>query len=347
MSKEKLFYWGEHFRKNALRPYIEKKDPLFLQEYDISLKEEFDFGQTIVPLGSPGALRALIDRKGEHLFTINPVIRFPWQEDEYYSKVDNYTFSDVMIETAKWVAAPGKTIDFFWSGGTDSNAALLALNEVCPKQLHIIIGESHECPEIYEKIVKHLDHHIDHTGQMYGIPQPDKHILTTMAEADLFFGASRVENKHLIDKGWETRRRYLYSYATMRFFMHFEGEKIDINNIRPFCAGPLLEKWMINYVKNGKMVFWFSNDENEWPPPGSRANEDNWINCKGQEHYKNCKMPLRDYIFEMTGNRDIAYNNIKLAGTARGLGGKFKPKPRVLAVTEDGYIIHRKNYKET
>ena len=67
---------------------------------------------------------------------------------------------------------------------------------------------------------------------------------------------------------------------------------------------------------------------------------------KGQELYKKCKMPLRDFIYEMTGNKEIAYNNIKLAGNARALGGTFSPKPRVLAVIENGDIIHTDNIKD-
>lgn len=348
MAKEKLFYWNRFFRE-YIRIYIEENDPLFLQEYDITLKEEATFGEKIHPRGTLGYGRSLVDRKGEHVFTINPVINFSWQEDEYYSEMDNYTFSEVMIETAKWVSSSGKTIDFFWSGGTDSNAALLALNEVCPKQLHVIIGESHECPEIYEKIVKHLDHHIDKTANLFAKAQPDKHILCTMAEADFYFGSYGASRVGLPPKiGWETRRRFTFCGSSMRFFTCFAGDKLDTDNIKPFCGGPLLEKWMINYVKNDKMVFYYDfYPADAWPKGKDRFDENNWINCKGQEHYKKCKMPLRDFIYEMTGNKEIAYNNIKLAGQLRAFHGSVRgPKPRVLAVIENGDIIHTDNIND-
>ena len=56
---------------------------------------------------------------------------------------------------------------------------------------------------------------------------------------------------------------------------------------------------------------------------------------------------LRDFIYEMTGNKEIAYNNIKLAGQLRAFGGRVRgSKPRVLAVTENGDIIHADNIKD-
>ena len=67
--------------------YIKENDPLFLQEYDIALKEEAIFQEKMFT-GGPGSLRSLVDRKGEHVFGISPVINFPWQEDEYYSEID-------------------------------------------------------------------------------------------------------------------------------------------------------------------------------------------------------------------------------------------------------------------
>ena len=118
---------------------------------------------------------------------------------------------------------------------------------------------------------------------------------------------------------------------------------MDIDNIRPFCAGPLLEKWMINYVKSGEMVNWNIRGK-DWPEGKDRLDENNWINCKGQEHYKKCKMPLRDFIYEMTGNKEIAYNNIKLGGLHQ------LPRPmrrqKVLAVTEYGDIINNDNIRD-
>ena len=49
----------------------------------------------------------------------------------------------------------------------------------------------------------------------------------------------------------------------------------------------------------------------------------------------------------MTGNKEIAYNNIKLAGQLRAFHGSVRgPKPRVLAVIENGDIIHTDNIND-
>ena len=55
-----------------------------------------------------------------------------------------------------FIANSGKTIDFFWSGGLDSNVAMLiAFNELgLEKQLHVIMGGKLESPDLFEKIVR-------------------------------------------------------------------------------------------------------------------------------------------------------------------------------------------------
>ena len=73
----------------------------------------------------------------------------------HFKEYPKQSFADCMFESAQSIANSGKTIDFFWSGGLDSNAMLLAFNELgLEKQLHVIIGGSLETPELFEKIIK-------------------------------------------------------------------------------------------------------------------------------------------------------------------------------------------------
>ena len=58
----------------------------------------------------------------------------------------------LLDKKAKEVCSLGRPVDVLWSGGLDSNAMLIAFNELgLHKQLRIIIGGSPETPELFHK----------------------------------------------------------------------------------------------------------------------------------------------------------------------------------------------------
>ena len=118
----------------------------------------------------------IADRYHEKKFVFNhdcswlPDVKFE------YKKVG--TFEEVCLESAQLLANTGKTIDFHWSGGIDSTTALVALNEVCPKQLHVICNKYSivEYPDYYDKVVKYLDHTVDDKDNVLGVGNPQKNV---------------------------------------------------------------------------------------------------------------------------------------------------------------------------
>ncbi|SVA15090.1 uncharacterized protein METZ01_LOCUS67944, partial [marine metagenome] len=204
----------------------------------------------------------VLNRRTNEQFTFNTsvdTLELPYLEYKHYPEVENFGWSDLMMKSAEILASKGKTIDFFWSGGVDSTAALVALNEICPKQLHVIIGHSTEYPEYYDKVVKHLDHTIVLDNNTFGTASPDKHILCPCGHGDEVFGSAGFGRCNLkyedtpdkIYKTWELKREYKWTSGTLRFILDWEGDKIDMSNHMPIYIQPPLEKWMINEHMKG------------------------------------------------------------------------------------------------
>ena len=318
-------------------------------------KTGYDFGQ-------------VLNRKTKEQYTFNTsTAHLPWQEHKYYPEVENLDVTDCLIASAERLASKGRTIDFFWSGGIDSTAALIALNEVCPKQLHVIIGHSTEYPEYYDKVVKHLDHTINEDSHVFREASPDKHVYSACGEADIIFGAigfgkSRFYyqqfNKELSTEEkvwliWERIREYRWAALSFRFLLEWEGDKMDMDNYMPMYCQPTIEKWVVNeHLKGpGEGLIWPYIPDNIDPP---------------DEIYLKCKMPLRDHIYKFTKDKEFAYKKGKQNGLIRGqiLSNRIKGKNfsregehienyqyRVWGILDDGTIltkdnIHKYNWRD-
>ena len=254
-----------------------------------------------------------------------------------------------MFETAQLIADEGKTIDFFWSGGLDSNAALLAFNELgLEKQLRILMGGRMESPDLFEKIVKgRMEYVWDETSTqavVYGMARPDVNVLCSLGECDPMFGCK----SNFAGRGigvtdqfecWETKRRYYSSHNTWRYVTNFSGDWVDLDNYMPFVMQPPIEKWLCNHVVAGDMIYYDLTHDGwgDWYKTGEAPN------APSQEYYKKCKMMIRDFIYEIIGDRYLAYEQPKVAS---GLRLNTESSLRVLAITGDGQIVTHENFDE-
>ena len=287
----------------------------------------------------------VLNRKTNEQYTFNTSVKhLPWIEYKHYSEVDNLDVTDCLIDSAQRLADKGKTIDFFWSGGLDSTAALIALNEVCPKQLHVIIGESTEYPDYYDKVVRHLDHTINKENDVFKEASPDKNLWCACGEADQMFGAmgfgkSRLKYEDTPEKvylAWERRREYKWSSSSFRFLMEWGGDKMDMDNYAPIFCQPTLEKWSINEhmkgLKEGKIF-----------PTYDPINPTD-------ELYKKCKMPLRDHIYKFTKDKEYSYDKGKEVSLLRGQVLKnrvdYEHEYRVWGILDDGTMLTKDNIEQ-
>ena len=342
-TKSKLIFWTGEFSKSIIT-WLELNHPLFMQEWEYSLTQEKELMKKSGY--GPGMANApLIDRKGEDEFTFYTKKCIEWVPFQEYPKT---TFADCMFETSQHIANKGKTIDFFWSGGLDSNASLLAFNELgLQKQLHVIMGGKLESPDLFKKIVKdRIDYTWDETSTqevLYGLAKPDEHIVCSGAECDGRFGSKSsfagrgIVVKDWFDK-WEAERRYYSSFNTWRYVTNFNKDWLDVDNYMPFYVHESIEKWLCNHVISGDMVYYDLTHEGwgDWYKTGEAPD------APSQEYYKKCKMPIRDFMYDIT-NDEYTYQPPK---NASGLRLTRAKSLRVLAITGEGEIITHDNFND-
>jgi len=311
---------------------------------------------TLHEMGFDGGV--LLNRDTEQQYTFNSSVKslnMPWLEYKHYPEVENLDITDVLIASAEILASTGKTIDFFWSGGIDSTAALIALNEVCPEQLHVIIGHSTEYQDYYDKVVKHLDHTINTTHDVFKEASPDKHILCPCGTADEVFGSNGngksaniyVTSPQQIYETWEAKRKQKWCVGSLRYIYEWEGDKMDMSNHLPIYVQPPMEKWAVNQHRKGWReacgTIFGNMDEN---------NPDTYIcvNDMKHEHYLTYKMPLRDHIYKFTKDKEYAYGHGKVISLLRGqhLVNRVVDKSsyRIWGILDDGSILTKDNIEQ-
>ena len=356
MKKYNLVHWNRHFREyitskiyqhfsipqNVTIKDILKDDkyPEVKRIFQKLPKSRLDMAKAGFDTGTP------FNRKTNEQYVFNTsthTLNMPYVEYQHYPEWDMDDVTDAMMASAQILADTGKTIDLFWSGGLDSTGALIALNEICPKQLRVIIGIHTEYPEYYDKVVKHLDHVIDDTGNLMSIAKPDKHVYCPCGQGDELFGAPGIglksiaihtDTREKVLVNWELTREYKWATGGLRFMQEFDGDKMDMENHLQLYAQKPLEKWGINQHRRGLESELFATI-----PPKAVHWED--------EHYPKWKIPLRKFIYKYTKDKEYSFNKKKVMSLDRGQTNlqKYKHKRgyRVWAVLEDGNIITKDN----
>ena len=182
-------------------------------------------------------------------------------------------------------------------------------------------------------------------SELVEVADPSKHILCSLAEADPMFGCkSTTAGRGIVPKSlfdcWETKRRYFSSHNTWRWILNFKGKKVDLDNYMPFVMQEPIEKWLCNHVLEKNMVYYDLTHEGwgDWYKTGEAPD------APSQKYYKKCKMPLRDFTFEITKDKELAYEKIKVLSGVRLK--KQQSTFRVIAITETGDVITKDNFLE-
>ena len=297
-----------------------------------------------------GQFTAFVDRKNEIQGIWNMDHNMPYIDQSVEYPEARIPFEDIMFEVACDFAATGKTIDVMWSGGLDSTAALLALYNVCPKQLRVIMskGSIEENPGLYEKMVKHMDHVISGPPTARNITQESdcmNHIFGSCAEADNLVGGMiqtdpivNVPEEEKRDR-WFAMHRFFTAAKSWKLMACYTGEKVNPANYKPFYCHPLMEKYHINKCHDGEMP-WYQAlpvlDENGEPVEHS-------------DGYLQAKPDLRNYISKHFDS-GWARSKSKVPSVEHGQNftwneslNRTSPPHYVLAITSDGRVINKDN----
>ena len=108
---------------------------------------------------------------------------------------------------------------------------------------------------------------------------------------------------------WKNRRRYSIHVLSWRWAGNFQGDWVDVNNYQPFYTRRLIDEWLCNHVIDNNMVFHESFGErfsknikykNLQQLAVDAARKGQYLTLAAKEHYKKVKMPLRDFIYDIT-----------------------------------------------
>tara|TARA_B100000029_G_scaffold379755_1_gene374624 strand:+ start:397 stop:1533 length:1137 start_codon:yes stop_codon:yes gene_type:complete len=314
-------------------------------------------------------LTGLMDRKHETQFMYNTKFDHEWIPYEEHPK---QSFTDCMFDAAKSVADEGKTIDLFYSGGLDSNAMLIAFNELgLHKQLRVIMGGSPESPELFDKLIKGRIDYVfadpNTQTETYSLAKPDEHVWTAGIEADFMFGGTNLFSIDIDIKdymrSWNFKRRYNWSNRLFRMIGNCNLNWVDIRNHKSFFTHPSIEKFVVNYTLSGEMVFYNLADSG-WDNSGQPGLAQ-WLrtvglgdkHSKNQKHYLTCKMPIRDFVYNFTKDKTISYDAPKVISIFRMKFDKssdpsvthikkLMPESRNIAITGEGVVITRDNFSD-
>ena len=286
----------------------------------------------------------VIDRHNEYRFQYNTVS----DGGVPFEYVKSQSLEDLMFKRAEKIKDTGQRVQFFWSGGIDSTAALCILDQVLPDgQLMVQMTPTsiQENTNFYEQRVRPYDHDIYEGKNIYSVADPDNFIVVECGAADALYGS--MGGNHLQGdptRMWRMRNRFGRTSRRFRFFQDWSKDTINLDNIWPFYESRGIEQWFTNHIIDGSLVPFDRDDD------------------KG---YVRQKMALRDIIAKHTGDKEYAYQKtgvwyirenedkimspsfVQETDTEVPLWlASMRYKYKVLAITEEGNVINRDNFKK-
>lgn len=363
----KFVYVSGSFR-HAWQIYLRNQHFIW-PEYDEDFKTEFDFvlkqEQVALKKYARPARWFLNDfmRENEFLFNMSDA-HFNGAGKVKYEYTDSIgtessSLKDLLLKRAEKISKMNRKIEILYSGGIDSTAVVLAFIEVCdPKQLKIWMsgeGPIHNYPDMYKKIIGHLDY--EFTDDLIGCCDPSQHVFTTGNEADRLFGSDGYtmmmqfakrskDGEYSIHRGetpttdepdnyeWNQSRwwgitRHTYLTQAFRLLQNIKCDKMDLTNYQPLFFDHDILKFAINLHIEGKIKYFNS---------GLKANP---------ERYLAGKMWVRDFIYSLSGDKDYAYGCGKTLSSPADMSIKMRlPLPtsfNALAITDDGTVVNSNN----
>ena len=290
----------------------------------------------------------VIDRENTHKFQYNTL----GDGGVPFEYVKSQPLEDLMFRRAEKIKETGRPVQFFWSGGVDSTAALCIMDQVLPDgqmMVQMTPTSIEENPNFYNQRVKPYDHNIYEGKNLYSVADPNRFIVVECGAADALYGS--MGGAHLLGDAtrvWRMRNRFGRTSRRYRFFQDYPGDTINLDNIWPFYESRGIEQWFVNSILSKTIKPFDRNDE---------------------AGYVNQKKALRDIIFKHTGDEEYAYgktgvwsiraNEDKIEGESASATKLIKDitnappwlvamdaKYKVMAITDDGKVLNRDNFRE-
>jgi hypothetical protein len=267
----------------------------------------------------------IVDRLGVEHFGISVKNIDPLPPPMDYDPGD---LSLLLEEKARTICDKNNPIDVFWSGGIDSTATLLLLNEWAQKdQIRVILsdGSIDEYPALFDKMVKHMPHVINHDMNIRSEITKDN--ITVFAnEADTLYSCGSIND--VSDENWDFYEKIRFGWCWRRY-RNYEGYKHDrvlIHNCESLFNSWDVQSWFIGRHRREKQVI-RTHDELVSNP----------------NSYLQEKMELRDIIAKYTGDKEYAYTKPKVVSLLHGQKDFNNGHKNIVAVCSDGDIVLRQD----
>ena len=243
-------------------------------------------------------------------------------------------------------------------------------------------GSIEEYPLLYDKLVKHLPHVVNREKNFRSEMKKDHITVNANAADTLFGGSGQDIRKNNYFAGWPLHLKVLPWYKwrftwlekTLRDMAGCVYDNVTIeDDYIPQCVS-LFDDWNVLQWFINKHIRYeipvIGNPENQsgdtvddfdpskmdkqklgkyqdiWEsmPPEARLcqTESDAKAIPLVDSYKGVKMPLRDYIAKQTGDKDYAYNKLKVISYSHGQIDMYGGQCLNMAVCDDGEIIRRK-----
>ena len=267
----------------------------------------------------------IIDRLGFQDFGINVTNIDTLPPD--LSESDMYDPGDLHVlleEKARLLCDRNRQIDVFWSGGIDSTATLLILNEWAePDQLRVILsdGSIDEYPALFDKMVKHMPHVINHDMDIRSEITKDN--ITVFAnEADTLYSCGSIND--VSEENWNFYDKIRFGWCWRRY-RNYEGythDRVLIHNCETLFNSWDVQSWFIGMHKRNAL---------------------HRESIRSPDNYLQGKIELRDIIAEYTKDKEYAYTKQKVVSLLHGQKDFNNGHKNVVAICSDGDVVLRQD----
>jgi hypothetical protein len=248
----------------------------------------------------------IVDRSSKYQFLFNTKAFNPMPPFVYDETVPD--LETLMHERSQELVDTGIPIQFFWSGGIDSTAALLILLEHVPKDkllIQLTPSSIDECPLLWDRLSK-FNHDIHREHKLLSISKPLDYIVCDCGSADTFHQAWGHYPKQSLNKSTPRQKRFHYlrwrfglAARNFRFIIDYRYDHIPHKNIMPFYSGYNIERYFINKLISGEITPF-----TKYRPKVARLE----LEETGGPSYLTKKMGLRNIIAKYNGLSEWAYN---------------------------------------
>ena len=278
-----------------------------------------------------------------------------------------YVFTDLMDDRAKQLLADNETIVVSWSGGVDSTGVVVALLRNLPdnerNRIKVICTERsvNEGPNFY-KMMLDLGVDVNVTTELLNdLGEEDCDVVVSGWCADQLFGSDvhlrnlDLYNRPWIDAlNWHIKKQFEGQLSNRSKLILFDiytdyAKQLGVN-VEQWCEFAWMFNFGVKYTfvkEHARLVLGGSPNQEKICPFFDTMDFQRYSvsrfpmlrTSNMYEHSKHYKLPLKQYIFEFSGDQDYLEKKGKVGSWVTPRGGSCYTNGALPIMTDDGLKI--------